>query len=132
MARRHATGAPAHYHLAMLKRLLGMFRGRPLLIPGTDKLAEGEARKVDIGDVGAGGTQIVLCRLDGQVYAVDTLCPHEGGRIQPGPMVDGKFVTCPLHNYTFDPRDGSVVRGSCKRAKTYRVEERPEGCEVWL
>ena len=36
-----------------------------------------------------------------------------------------------IHDLVVDPRDGSVVRGSCKRAKTYRVEERPEGCEVW-
>ena len=116
----------------MLRRLLGAFRKRPIVIPDADKLAEGEARKVDVGDPLAGGTQVLLCRVDGRVYALDSLCPHEGGRLAPGPLEDGRIAVCPLHSYAFDACSGKVVRGSCRPARTYRVEEKGEEFELFL
>lgn len=118
----------------MLRRLKGLFRGRGISIPGTDRLTEGEARKVDIGDPGAGdyGTQVILCRVEGTLHALDALCPHEGGRIVPGPLVDGKYALCPLHNYKFDPRTGKAVDVSCKAARTYRIEEKNGAAELHL
>ena len=51
----------------------------------------------------------VLCRVDGELHALDALCPHEGGRIHDGPLAQGKYAVCPLHNYKFDPRTGEAV-----------------------
>jgi len=116
----------------MFGKLLKLFRGRSVVIQGTGKLPEGEARTVDVGDVLAGGTQVVLCRLEGRLYALDTLCPHEGGRIAPGPLWDQKHVMCPLHNYRFDPRTGVCVSATCGKARTYRVEERDGHAEIWV
>lgn len=116
----------------MLDRLLSLFRGKPALIRGTGKLAEGHARKVDLGDVLAGGKAVLLCRVDGELHALDTRCPHEGGRLIEGPLVDGKLALCPLHNYTFDPKSGAVVRGSCPKATRYRVREKAGDAEVWV
>ncbi len=109
----------------MLKKFLStLFKGRAVDVPNGAQLAEGEARNVSLGDVAAGGQRIVLCRVGGKLYALDSVCPHEGGRIVAGKLVEGKFATCPLHNYLFDPRDGSVQRGACRKAKTIRVEEK--------
>ena len=109
----------------MIKRILsGLFKGKPIEVPKIDELAEGEARGVNVGDPFAGGTRVILCRVEGRVHAVDSLCPHQGGRIEPGKLVEGKYVTCPLHNYVFDPKDGKVMRGACAKATTYRVEEK--------
>ena len=116
----------------MLGRLLRLFRKRPVRIPDADRLAEGEARKVDIGDPLAGGTQVLLCRVEGRVHALDSRCPHEGGRIAPGPLAEGRYATCPLHNYSFDPRDGQAVGVTCRSARTYRVEERAGGFDLYL
>jgi len=113
--------------------LLDLFRGKPALIQGTAKLAEGHAKKVDLGDPLAGtGRQIVLCRVDGELYALDALCPHEGGRISDGPLLEGRTAMCPLHNYRFDPRTGKAVGRVCKDARTYRVREKGGDCEIWL
>ena len=113
--------------------LLDLFRGKPALIQGTAKLAEGHAKKVDLGDPLAGtGRQIVLCRVDGELYALDALCPHEGGRISDGPLLEGRTAMCPLHNYRFDPRDGSAVGVTCRSARTVRVEERDGELELFL
>ncbi|MFT5050887.1 MAG: nitrite reductase/ring-hydroxylating ferredoxin subunit [Chlamydiales bacterium] len=115
----------------MIGRILNLFRRAPVLIPGTAALAEGEARKVDIGDPAAGGTQILLCRVDGEVSAIDTLCPHEGGRLAAGPLTDGRLALCPLHSFRFDPKTGKAVGVSCKAARVYRTRESDEGTEVW-
>lgn len=116
----------------MFGRLLQLLRGRGQVIKGTGKLPEGEARKVDLGDVVAGGTQVILCRMQGELYALDAVCPHgEGGRIAPGPLIDGKYVRCPLHAYKFDPKTGANVGALCANAKTYRVREKDGDCEIW-
>ena len=113
--------------------LLDLFRGRPAIIQGTGKLQDGHARKVDIGDLLAGtGRSIVLCRVGGRLCALDTLCPHEGGRIGDGPLIEGRLAMCPLHNYQFDPQTGKSVGRVCKDAKTYRVREKDGDCEIWL
>jgi len=115
----------------MIGRILKLFRGAPVLVPGTSALVEGEARKVDIGDPAAGGRQILLCRVDGEVHALDSLCPHEGGRISAGPLTDGRLAVCPLHSYRFDPKTGKAVGVSCKAARTYRTREGASGTDVW-
>ena len=116
----------------MIGRLLRLFRRPPVLIPGTSALAEGEARKVDIGDPMADGKQILLCRIDGEVHAIDTYCPHEGGRIAAGPLTDGKLAVCPLHSYRFDPKTGKPVGVVCAPVKTYRARESGGETEVGI
>ena len=116
----------------MLSRLLDLFRGRPMVVRGTSKLAEGYAKRVDVGDPLAGGTQFLLCRVEGRVHAITTSCPHEGGRIVEGPMKDGRYAVCPLHQYAFDPRTGRPKGDLCSKAKTYRVREGEDECQVWI
>jgi nitrite reductase/ring-hydroxylating ferredoxin subunit len=114
--------------------LLDLFRRKPAWIRGTGKLAEGHAKKVEFGDVLAGtGKQIILCRLDGVLYAIDAKCPHEdGGRISDGPLIEGKHALCPLHDYRFDPRTGASIGSLCGNARKYKVREAGGDCEIWL
>lgn len=109
-----------------------LFRRPSVVVPGSSGLAEGQARTVDVGDPFAGGKQIVLCRVDGEVHALDATCPHEGGRIAPGPLAEGRYAVCPLHGYRFDPRDGRAVGVVCKPARTYRARERDGSIELYL
>jgi nitrite reductase/ring-hydroxylating ferredoxin subunit len=115
----------------MLSWLRTLVSGRPVLIQGGGRLPEGQARCVALGDPLAGGKEIVLVRRDGRLMALDRLCPHEGGRIADGPLVEGRYVRCPLHNYRFDPQTGRAVGVACKNARIYRVRERQSDCEVW-
>jgi nitrite reductase/ring-hydroxylating ferredoxin subunit len=116
----------------MLRRLLNLFRSKGVLVPDVSNLPEGEARKVDIGDVHAGGTRVILCRVDGEVHALDSRCPHEGGEITTGPLVEGRYAVCPLHRYRFDPKSGKAVGVVCRSARKYRVEARGNGVEVFV
>jgi nitrite reductase/ring-hydroxylating ferredoxin subunit len=116
----------------MLGKLGNLFRGRPIHIAKTGALPDGEARTIDIGDPLAGGRQVVLCRVNGELHALDSKCPHEGGRIAPGPLIEGRYALCPLHNYRFDPRTGKAIDVSCSAAKTYRVQERDGDADLWV
>ena len=108
-------------------------RGRTVRIPGVTLLAERTARKIRIEDPHGGPPlEIVLVRLDGRLYALDTLCPHEGGRFVEGPLWDDRYVICPLHLYRFDPRDGHAIEVECASARTFPVREVDGTAEVWI
>ena len=114
----------------MWKKLFGR---KPALVKGTGRLAEGHAKKVDVGDILSGtGVSIIFCRVDGDLYALDARCPHEGGRISEGPLEEGRHAICPLHRYKFDPKTGASIEAACPKAKTYKVVEKDGDAEVWL
>jgi len=115
----------------MLGWLRGLLAGKPVLVKGTARLPEGEARCVALGDPLAGGKELVLARSGGRLFAVDRHCPHEGGRMADGPLAEGRYVVCPLHNYKFDPKSGQAVGVACPKARVDRVREVGEDCEVW-
>jgi nitrite reductase/ring-hydroxylating ferredoxin subunit len=117
----------------MLRRILALLRKKPALVRGTVRLAEGQARVVSIGDtLGGSGWDVVLCRVEGRLYALDSGCPHDGGRIAPGPLAEGKYAVCPLHMYQFDPRTGKAVNATCRNARTFKTREVGDDAEIWL
>lgn len=70
-----------------------------------DELVENQPRLVTVS-----GTDIFLCRRDGNVYALADRCSHRGGPLHKGQLsADG--VTCPWHFSTFRLQDGAIVRG---------------------
>ncbi len=117
---------------AMFGKILSAFRGKPALIKGAGRLEEGQSKRVELGDTLAGGVAVILCRVDGELLALDDRCPHDDGRIIGGPLVDGKFAVCPLHNYQFDPKNGAAKNNACKKARTYKVREADGDAEVWI
>lgn len=58
--------------------------------------------------VQTGGREIAIFNVDGNFYAVDNTCPHQGGPLGEG-MVDGDTITCPWHGWTFDVKNGSCT-----------------------
>jgi nitrite reductase (NADH) small subunit len=72
-----------------------------------------------------------LARKEGRLFAVDRRCPHEGGRISGGPLVEGKYVVCPLHNYKFDPQTGRAIGVACPNARVYKLKAKGTDAEVW-
>ncbi len=52
------------------------------------------------------GEQIVaLMNVDGEFFALDGVCPHQGGPLGKGCLA-GAVITCPWHGWQFDVRDG--------------------------
>jgi nitrite reductase/ring-hydroxylating ferredoxin subunit len=50
-------------------------------------------------------TIVALFNVDGQFYALDGVCPHQGGPLGQGCLA-GPIVTCPWHGWQFDVRTG--------------------------
>ena len=42
-------------------------------------------------------------------------CPHRSGPLSDGLLLPMTGITCPLHGYSFDLRDGRALRGSSVR-----------------
>ena len=91
-------------------------------VAAVDELREdgGIQRTVDDREVG-------LFKLDGEVCAIDGICPHVGGPLGEG-FVDGGTVSCPLHGWPFDLRTGQCTTNP--RAKVDCFEIKVEAGEV--
>jgi glycine betaine catabolism B len=53
------------------------------------------------------GKPIVLCRVNGKIYAMDAVCSHEGGPLEEGTL-EGYELKCPWHYAIFDVRNAKV------------------------
>jgi len=52
------------------------------------------------------GEQIVaIYNVEGDIIALDGICPHQGGPLGKGELA-GCIVTCPWHGWQFDVRTG--------------------------
>ena len=56
-------------------------------------------------EVVAGDRMIALFNVNGELLALDGVCPHQGGPLGQGSL-DGCIVTCPWHGWQFDVRTG--------------------------
>ena len=56
----------------------------------------------------AGGVEIALYRVDGEVYATDASCTHQHARLADG-FLEGCEIECPLHQARFDVRSGRAL-----------------------
>jgi nitrite reductase (NADH) small subunit len=65
-------------------------------IAAVDDCPPGEAREYVAED-----RIIALFQVDGRFYALDGICPHQGGPLGRG-TVCGGIVTCPWHGWQFD------------------------------
>ena len=58
--------------------------------------------------VEAGGREIALFNVDGELHAVDENCSHEEGPLSQG-YLEGHEIECPVHGSRFDVRTGAVT-----------------------
>ncbi len=68
-------------------------------------------------DLPVGGVRAVRCddtvlavvrAADDQVYALENICPHRGGPLAGGKLVNGELA-CPWHGFRFDPATGRAT-----------------------
>ena len=64
-------------------------------------LDNGELTTCEVGDL-----EILLCRVDGRLYAIEDNCSHADTPLSEG-RLSGFQVNCPLHGASFDVRDGT-------------------------
>ena len=93
-------------------------------VAALDALEEGRVMTVT-----AGLKTVCLIHHDGQYYALDNHCPHQGGPLGEGLLEDG-WLRCPWHGYEYSPKDGTPPEGYGDCATPYPVELREDGVYV--
>jgi 3-phenylpropionate/trans-cinnamate dioxygenase ferredoxin subunit len=53
------------------------------------------------------GIDILICHAEDGFFAVEDLCTHSMSPLCGG-LINGNYITCPLHGAEFDLTDGSV------------------------
>ncbi|MEJ2078519.1 MAG: Rieske 2Fe-2S domain-containing protein [Acidobacteriota bacterium] len=79
------------------------------------ELVEGDAHIVSVD-----GREIALFQIDGEVHALENVCPHRGGPIGEGLVKDG-HVTCPWHEWTFEIRSGTCTLNAAAFVQRFPV-----------
>jgi 3-phenylpropionate/trans-cinnamate dioxygenase ferredoxin component len=67
------------------------------------EIAPGTTRRVVVDSAG-----VLLCNVDGKIYAIEDVCTHDGGPLDQGEL-EGDHVVCPRHGATFDVRTGDAL-----------------------
>ena len=119
--------------------------GQRRVLGRRDEFPPGSRRIVPIG----GRAGIGVYNVDGELFALRNVCPHEGAPLCRGPQRalvraeqrpggryqyvydrPGEIVVCPWHEWEFDVRTGRALHDPRQRVKTYRVAA--EGDDVVL
>jgi 3-phenylpropionate/trans-cinnamate dioxygenase ferredoxin subunit len=100
---------------------------RYVRVAGAGDVRPGRARAVAVED-----RHVLLCNVEGSLYAVADVCTHDGGPLGDG-RLRGSTIECPRHGARFDVRDGSVVAPPAVRPlATYPVRVVDGGVEIAL
>ncbi len=81
-----------------------------------DELPAGSAKEVEFE-----GRVYALYHIDGVIWAIDGICPHQGGPLADG-LVEGTMVTCPWHGWQFDIPTGKTPLGPKIKQPVYEVK----------
>jgi len=86
-------------------------------------IAPGRVKVVEVDD-----RRIALCNVDGEFFAIDDVCTHDGGSLDQGELYDN-VIECPRHGARFDVRTGKVLAlPAVKPIHTYPL--RVEGTQI--
>ncbi len=64
---------------------------------------------------------LALLNVDGQFYAIDDSCPHQGASLCGGKLA-GRVIQCCAHGLRFDLASGYLLNSSALKVACYPVE----------
>jgi nitrite reductase/ring-hydroxylating ferredoxin subunit len=66
------------------------------------------------------GEEMAVFKVDGQLYGIQNICPHEGGQLCNG-WIEGGEVVCPLHGYKFNLKTGACSTDPKLKVKVFKL-----------
>ncbi len=85
-------------------------------VAGTGDLKPGENKVV-----GVNGTDVALFNVEGQFFAINNTCRHQGGPLGEG-FLEGDVVTCPWHGWKFNVKTGVSPVVPTAKVQSYKVK----------
>jgi nitrite reductase (NADH) small subunit len=91
--------------------------------------AENELSPGECNEYVAGDRIVALFNVAGTFYALDGICPHQGGPLGKGALA-GCIITCPWHGFQFDVTTGQHQTSKSLVHPTFPVKL--ENGQVWV
>ena len=76
-----------------------------------------------------GDNSYAVCNVDGEIYALDGICPHAGGPLGQGAL-HGDVITCPWHAWEYNCRTATSVDD--ENLKLEKVATKIENGDVYI
>ena len=86
------------------------------------EIEPGESKVVKLRD-----DSVAIFNTNGQFYAIDNTCPHQGGPLGEG-KVDGEVVTCPWHEWKYNLKTGCPI--VTPNVKTYKLRMDDDAIQI--
>ena len=83
----------------------------------TDAIADGESIEVV-----AAGRMVAIFNVDGEFFALDGICPHQGGPLGQGEL-EGCVLTCPWHGWQYELATGIQTINRQPLQETFETRE---------
>ena len=115
------------YHLGTLVNRQAFTQGPTEFTPvfAASELAEGQLREAKAGEM-----NVLLTRVNGQVYALGNTCTHWGCSLSDG-RLENTSIICHCHGSRFNLADGSVIDGPASAPEiSFDVREQNGQIEV--
>ena len=93
-------------------------------VAASDQIADGTAIEVVLGEL-----ILAIFRVDGELFALDGMCAHQGGPLAEG-QVSAGCVTCPWHGWQYELKTGVQTVNRQPLQQTYEVRQREGRVEV--
>lgn len=72
-------------------------------VAAAGELAPGASKVVDVD-----GTTVAVFNINGEYFAIEDVCTHDGGELASGEL-DGDQIVCPRHGARFCVRTGEAL-----------------------
>src|SRR3984885_5547414 len=94
-------------------------------VASSNDIPDGQAKVFEVSQ-----RRLAICHVEGEYFAIDDLCTHDGGPLGEGELDDHQ-IECPRHGARFDIRSGKAL---CLPAVmpvcSYKIEVRND--EIWV
>jgi len=95
------------------KAAISVVNAREEAVARLDDLRPGCSKAFSVG-----GCNVLLIRVDDEVFAVQNRCTHAHSVLGPGRLNEDGLIECPMHGALFSPHDGVVKKGPAKKPIT--------------
>lgn len=72
-------------------------------VAAVNEIAPGSCKVVDVD-----GTTVAVFNINGEFFAIEDVCTHDGGELASG-VLEGDQVVCPRHGARFCVRTGAAL-----------------------
>ena len=89
-------------------------KSKTVIAGSVNELKDNEMRMVTITDL---DREILICRINGEFYALSPFCTHYGAPLEEGILSNGRII-CPWHHACFDSK--TLINSTVDKLPTHR------------